>query len=776
MKKIQQKTLLVIASSAFLFLVFLFLLVKPILLAPYLELEQNTLKRNSIRVQNNVYSEIDNLASLNRDWAVWDDTYFFLLGESENYIQRNLADETFINNKLSFMIFTDLKKDIIFQKGFDYRNNMEQPITNESIETYLQVDVNHTKFNEKGIVTTSQGVALLSINSVLPSNGKGSPVGYLIMGRYLDDHYIQEKSQELALPLRLAPVHSEVVEKTDVEIIDEDKIKGNVYLETIDEENTYSLSFTVGRQIVQQGKESVHAFFVYQLFGIFVVTILIVFLLNKFILSRISNLAYSLQKIGKEKSLSGRVTVIGKDELSILEKKVNLMLESIEESQIELTKMAYCDSLTNLYNRPYLYKKLDELVTTNHRLAVLFLDLDGFKPINDSLGHFTGDVILKEISMRLKEHLPSSQMISRLGGDEFVIILEDISDVKGTCKEILQLLAQSFVVKGLTVQITGSIGISFYPEDGKTPEELVQKADIAMYEAKRNGKNKFYFFHELNEDSYYKTFVSLERDLRHAIDNEELELYYQPIVKSDDKKVIGAEALLRWHHPDKGLISPLTFIPIAEEIGIMNSIGEWVLKTSFEQVKEWHNAGYTDFMLSINLSKTQMLDDTFITIVDNALKQFQLSSHLIEFEITESVVGKFHQEVINFTKQLRDRKLRVALDDFGTGESSLIYLKELKVDTIKIDRNFIKQIPMDKFDTGLLNSIIFMCENLNIDIVCEGIETKQQFEFLRQRGQFKLQGYLFSMPVPKDEFEKLLHEAHKRLEEILYLGEEQNKT
>lgn len=754
--KLKFKTLLVVVSSIIIFFVFLLILVRPILLDSYLELEYSGISKDITRVKNSLDIEMHHLHSLNRDWAVWDETYYFIKDRDLGYINSNLLDDTFVNNEVNFMIYLNSDKDVVFQKGFDYRNEEQLPISPEDLTMYVNLTEEKKTL---GILNTSQGITMVSVHPTITSDGTGVPNGHLLMGRHMDKFYMKEKGGNLALDLTVTSKNI-TPDLMSIDILDEETAQGNLYIQLLNSEEFLSFSFIIERDIFKRGKDSVNTFFFYYFVGLILFTILIIVLLNKYILSRIFNLTFTLRKIQKRKDLTIRVGVNGRDELSYLEKRINHMLASIELAHKELKNIAYCDALTGLYNRGYLFEKFNTLLERrNIKIAVVFLDLDGFKPVNDTLGHKMGDSLLKKVSKRLQELFSKNATITRLGGDEFIILLEyqqGIDDVKSVTEELINCLKGIKQINGFPLEVTGSVGVSLYPEDGETPHDLVQKADIAMYEAKRNGKNQYYFYNELKEDSYYMSFGHLERDLRRALDNQELELYYQPIINSEDYHIIGVEALLRWNHPVKGMISPLRFIPIAEEIGLMNSIGEWVLRTSINQVQQWHQDGFDDISLYVNLSKTQMVNEEFLTAIDLILKESHFPSEHLQFEITENTVGDSRKEVKAFTEQLRKRNLRIALDDFGTGLSSLVYLRELNVDTIKIDRHFIMHIPMNKFDTALLSSIISMCNNLGIEVVAEGIETKEQLSFIKSEGCKKLQGFIFSKPIDKDDFERLL--------------------
>ncbi|MGX6445073.1 putative bifunctional diguanylate cyclase/phosphodiesterase [Neobacillus sp. K501] len=430
------------------------------------------------------------------------------------------------------------------------------------------------------------------------------------------------------------------------------------------------------------------------------------------------------------------------------------------EEQIEY--MAYYDDLTRLPNRNLFYKRLNqEMVRASEnqkKLAVMFMDLDRFKTINDSLGHHIGDLLLQAVSERLKTLLNDHPIISRIGGDEFTIVLpsDQNSEYENLAKEVIELFTRPFLLEGHEIFITPSIGISLFPDHGNTEDELIKKADLAMYYAKDRGKNNFYVY-TTGLEKIHSRKMKLENYLRRAIEKHELSLHYQPKVELTTGKIIGMEALIRWNHPILGNISPLEFIPLAEESGLIISIGEWVLKTACQQNKEWQKFGVPCIPISVNVSARQLNSDIVGTVF-KVLQETQLDPSCLELEITESVMQNINESSL-ILNELKDLGIQLSLDDFGTGYSSLSYLSHLPVDSVKIDRSFIHDI-LNNNGGILVKTIIDMGRNLNFSVIAEGVENEQQIRFLRENNCFIAQGYYYSPPVPKEKMLPLLLQSN----------------
>ncbi|MFJ7969837.1 EAL domain-containing protein [Psychrobacillus sp. NPDC096389] len=439
------------------------------------------------------------------------------------------------------------------------------------------------------------------------------------------------------------------------------------------------------------------------------------------------------------------------------------------------TYLANYDPLTRLPNRKLFREKLEQAIiignTLNQKVAVMYLDLDRFKYINDTLGHTLGDKLLIEIAKRLKYCLGENAIVARLGGDEFGILLSNfyMQQAKERSKSIIEALDKPFLIENYNLFVTTSIGISIYPHDGNDSLTLMKNADSALYKAKELGKNNFQVFSSSLNVQTYKIF-SLESSLRHAIELGQLELYYQPKVCPNTYEIVGAEALIRWNHPEWGIVSPDEFIPLAEETGLITEIGHWVKRTACIQNKKWQDANLPKIPISINLSANRFLERSLITSVMDVLEETKLESKYFEIEITESSLLENEKIVFSVLEGLKRLGVKVALDDFGTGYSSLSSLKRFKglIEILKIDRTFINDLtPHDTADSNFIaNMIIQLSQQLQMSVVAEGVETTDQLEVLNNYNCDTIQGYLFSKPVPAAIFEKLLRKGKLVPEEM----------
>ncbi|WP_199221433.1 bifunctional diguanylate cyclase/phosphodiesterase [Desulfonatronum sp. SC1] len=444
-----------------------------------------------------------------------------------------------------------------------------------------------------------------------------------------------------------------------------------------------------------------------------------------------------------------------------------------------LYKLAYYDSLTDLPNRTFFLDRLEYLLKTNKRYghtgALLFLDLDAFKRINDSLGHGVGDELLKVISLRMLDclrgmvpvvRLDSGDMAARLGGDEFAVILSNLEQPDTAANVALRItehLARPITVGSHQVSVTSSIGITLFPQDGEDVETLMKNADLAMYNAKRRGPNAFLFYRDFMNVTVRKR-LALEHHLRRAIAENELSLHYQPQINLTTGQVVGLEALLRWDNPELGMIPPLEFIPIAEENGLIISIGEWVLRAACTQAKAWLDQGVPLPRVGVNIALSQLIHGGFLAMVDDVLAETTLPPRLLEMEITESMLMSDPDGVARVLHKLRERGIKVAIDDFGTGYSSLGRLRDLPIDCLKIDRCFIRGISMGMRDEPILNAMIGMAAALDLRVVAEGVESAGQVDFLRSSHCPEVQGFLFSHPLSASQAEIFLRDNSRARE------------
>lgn len=435
-----------------------------------------------------------------------------------------------------------------------------------------------------------------------------------------------------------------------------------------------------------------------------------------------------------------------------------------EKMEKNLWDMAHLDTLTRLPNRALLHQRLQHTLTTASRqqqkIALLFLDLDNFKNINDSYGHGIGDEVLISAAKVMSNCIRKQDTLARSGGDEFVILLENISDnleAYRVAQKILDTLSQSPPIEGTNTTLTASIGISIYPDDTRSADELLRNADTAMYQAKRNGRNNYSYYESSLTEAIQQQLL-VEAELRQALIAEQFELYYQPLFTSSDNKIIGAEALIRWNHPDKGQIAPGTFIPIAEKSTLIAQIGTWVLKQACSQGKIWLDDEIEFERISVNLSMRQLVEGCSEQI-KSILEKTKFPADKLELEVTESLLMEKGDTAISELVQLQDLGISIAMDDFGTGYSSLHQIRTLPLNKLKIDRSFIMELPNNEEDAILAKMIIAMGKGLSLTVVAEGVETSEQQQFLLNEGCELLQGYLLGKPMPANELKALL--THK---------------
>jgi diguanylate cyclase (GGDEF)-like protein len=452
------------------------------------------------------------------------------------------------------------------------------------------------------------------------------------------------------------------------------------------------------------------------------------------------------------------------EDLALLDVASRLAAVAIEQRGLtdRLAHQAHHDALTGLPNRVLFEDRLAMAIAHAHRqnrqLAVLFLDLDQFKVINDSLGHGLGDRLLQAVAARLEASMREGDTVARQGGDEFILLLPWIAnavDAAKVARKILETVRQPFHLDDRDLYVTTSIGVSVYPEDGDSVAALIKNSDSALYRAKERGRDGVQLYAPaMNAQAAER--LNLESSLRRALPLGQFELYYQPVVDAVRREPVGVEALLRWRHPERGLLAPGDFISLAEITGLIGQIGPWALRTACGQAKRWHDRGHEGLLLSVNVSPRQFLEGDLVSQVASALDETGLDPSLLELEITESVAMQHAEATIGMLGRLKGLGVRVAIDDFGTGYSSLAYLKRFPLDTLKIDRSFVHDIHNDPVAAAISTAVIVMAHTLKLRVVAEGVESEEQHEFLAANGCDGMQGYLFGRPVPATTCESLL--------------------
>lgn len=453
--------------------------------------------------------------------------------------------------------------------------------------------------------------------------------------------------------------------------------------------------------------------------------------------------------------------------LSSIGVAVGFSLENLRQKEL-IRHLAYHDGLTNLPNRMLFEDRLSVALAQARRrkqmVAVMFVDMDRFKVVNDTVGHALGDRLLKDIAERLSGLVRDGDTVARMGGDEFTILLADGSglvEAAEVAERILDACRRPWPLDAREFRVTASIGIAMYPNDAEDVESLIRNADAAMYRAKNQGGDAYHFYTPAMNATIGRRVV-LESDLRRALDRREFVVHYQPQVNIDTGQVVGMEALVRWQHPERGVVLPADFIGVAEETGLIVQLGEWVLRSACSQLKAWQQLGLPPVRVAVNLSARQFQLRDLKNIVALALEETGLDPHCLHLEITESVAMQDAEYTISLLRELREMGVQIAIDDFGTGHSSLSYLTRFPIDVLKIDRSFVTDLTTDPNDAAIASTIIAMAHNLNLKVIAEGVETKEQLAILWQHQCDEMQGYLFSKPVPAEEAETILRRHQRR--------------
>jgi diguanylate cyclase (GGDEF)-like protein len=734
---LQSKSLFLIVLALITLITSLFAASHIILLGSYRQLEKKQTLRNVERVQNSLSNELANLDNSASDWAGWDDTYVYIKDHNEEYQASNLIPTTFVQLRINLMAFVQANGEIVYAGHFD-RNTAEARNFPGLFQSRLP-DLLRLRDEEeaiKGILLLPEGPLLFAARSILTSKRQGPSRGTVFMGRFLDRAEVDRLSAitqlsfslfryaDPGLPDDATQARDLLIEEKSpfIRPLNKTSVAGYTLLADVFGRPALLLQINMPRDIYRQGKKSIVYFLIWvTLIGLGVVA-LTHWLVGKLVLSR----------------------------------------KRQEQSEQRLEFLATHDPITNLPNRTLFLDLLRQSLAYAQRnqlaVAVLQIDLDHFKVVNDSLGHAVGDQMLRALTTRLQKCCRAGDTLAHLGGDAFAILLPDLNDAQNaaTVAQKLQAAVKApFSLAGQELFTTISIGITVAPLDAEDAEALLQNADLAVYQAKAQGRNTYQFFAtEMNTRTL--TRLGLEKDLRRALERQEFLLHYQPRIDLTSNRITGMEALVRWQHPERGLVQPLEFIPLAEETGLILPIGEWVLRTACAQNRAWQQAGLPALRVSVNLSACQLRQADLINRIGRILTETGLKPEYLELEITESVLMVDIQSTLQILTAIREKGITLAMDDFGTGYSSLSYLKLFPLDYVKIDRSFVRDMTQNPNDAALVRTIIAMTENLNLHSVAEGVETAEQLAFLRRYGCKVVQGYYFSPPVPAEEFVKLL--------------------
>jgi len=828
--QIGTKTLVTISSTFIGLTIALFFISQVFLLGSFKDYEERDTALNVVRVINALQGEIENLHSLNLDWASWDDSYGFVGDRNPEFIRSNLNNETLAKQRLDLITFLNKSGDVVFSKAIDHYSIKDTGFPEEfrpfiASEGLLSA-VRLPEAGQSGIIKLGNRFMIVSSRPILTSEGNGPGRGALIMGRYLDDNELMRLSAKTYLPVKLLSYDEDFLESLGEEASRPLDGKENIMTRAASNEAVWGYgivkdiagapAFVLGlelpREIYRQGQASLSYFMAYLLLAALVSAAVIILLVKKTVLSRVLNLSRAAGEIGRTGDLSVRVQAAGEDEISALSVEINRMLHSLEGLEAErkcseekirkandelearvrertaelvrtnaelndeiterkrveeaMKEMVYHDYLTGLPNRMLFTDRLNQLIARSNRTtgiiaAVVVMGVDRFKVVNNSLGHSAGDELIKKISHKAQSALRDTDTVARIGGDEFALLLPDISRIEGipaVLERVLSFLRMPIELMGHSLFITASMGVAVFPHDGADSTALLKNAEAAMHHAKTKGGNTFEMYDpEMAKKALDR--LTIGNRLRKALDREEFVLHYQPLYDLREKRFTGAEALIRWRDPEAGrLVPPMSFIPIAEETGIITPIGEWGLLKACTFAKKVQDSGYGRLGMSVNISPRMFEEQGFAENVVDILKVSGLDPQNLKLEITESLLMAHLDEAAKKISRLKNAGIRFSIDDFGTGYSSLAYLQSLSIDEIKIDRSFIMGLPSDRF---IVNAIINLAHNLNLEVIAEGVETQEQLDFLVEHKCDKIQGFLFAKPMPEDEFLKLMAENNR---------------
>ena len=768
--KLRKKITLFIACISIFGLGVTYLFIHLILLNRFDKLDEADLQNTLHDITASYNDELQMMQTSLVNYSMWDDTYQFVASASpehdfthNSYILSNYDKTTYETNNFQMMALLNKQGEAVYGGTFNGSEDDEvKPLSDEYSKLFSRfkekgVSLKSTSDRKSGIVLLDEGPMLITILPIVKSSNLGIIQGTAIAGRWVDAKEVERIGRLSPLGITITPVTSSLTleqnigQDTWASSRTKHLLTGHTLMDDMFGNPGVVLTIEQPREIYESGLQSIRTFRPI-FFSITILTSLgILLYVNRSILKRMESLHRKIRAISSSQDLSIRITSTVHDEFSNVENEFNLMISSLQSAQEKLQLQAKLDPLTQLPNRTLFFTKLNEAIENaklnQTQIALLFIDIDNFKTVNDTWGHDYGDAILKEIARRITLSVGDTNLTSRLGGDEFTILLANIQqeeDITIHLHKIQKVLSEPHRIHGQLLYSTASIGVSVYPENGQDAEFLVKQADLAMFHVKENGRNNFFQYSHTLEESVRRKKV-LRQQLLSAIANQELEVHYQPILSTETLEIRKVEALLRWSSPTYGAISPAEFIPLAESNGSIVNIGKWVFQQVCEDLRCFHEQ-CPSLRAAVNISAMQLMQPSLMYDLLGAIKKNSLTPSDLELEITESILMS-GDSFFTSLQQLRENGFRISLDDFGTGFSSLSYLRRFPVDVIKIDRSFISEITDWTSDDTLVKAIIELSHNLGLLVVSEGIELKTQFDMLRSLGTDEMQGYYISRPI-----------------------------
>ncbi len=689
------------------------------------------------------------------DWSVWTNAYDFVQNRNEAFVENNMGADTLENLGVGAMIFLDQNREVVyseFNQFYELGNKEEKnDFTNELIRY-----VNSSGVTQSAVYGTDFGPVVFMSHPIVKSDGTGEPGGTLILIQKIGPDFMAAMSAQAKTKLSISPLsHQQLTVDQD-----EQFSRVSLPLQSVYQDANWELNFSVKRTYYTNTQTMLET----GMFGLVVLGLGLLMTLfwtvNQIITKRLMRIVNELKSITKERNsrLRIRLQPNQQDEIEEMAVSMNEVLDALEQTQKESLTRAFRDSLTRLPNRLAVEEMFMNLPESSKSIGVMGIDLDNFRRINDQFGQRTGDAMLTFFASRLMFYKEDG-FVARIGADEFILIHPDwtTEELLIVANQLVKDLREWGLKQGMN-HLTLSIGIDELIEPSHhSYEVMMARLDVVLHEVKVSGKDKILSYQEIEDGSHYLQALEMERDLRYALRHDEFELYYQPIVSPQPFQVRGVEALIRWHHPTKGFISPGVFIPVAEQLGLISDVGRWVLNHAITEIQEYIE--HFDLFLSINVSKRQILDDSFLEALEETLMKTGFPPHRLHVEITESEVGGNVYELQQFIQALKGMGVKISLDDFGVGTSSLSFLQSLHLDIVKIDQNFVKGIPENKFDRALLEGLYQTFQTLGLEIVTEGVERPEQLAFVLEYSGSLIQGYHYSKPIPVNELHLYLRKT-----------------
>lgn len=771
-------------------------------------LEDDDISAQVHRAKKAIDNRILILETLALDWATWDETYDFMEDHNLEFIASNIDDNTFDILDVNIILLIDQEGQIVFGEQLALESEIITPISLQDLKDSGILSL-HERQNEgqSGIVVMNHQAMIISLQPVLKSDGSGPARGKMIFGKYIDEEIIQLLSDDLRAEISVQLIENELAEDMntetlEVEVVNDELILAHTFIDDLTAENTLKVTIEYPRILMNKGLVGIKMSRFLLPLAQLTILLLLLIVLNKTVLNKLSILNSQVKEIIHRGNVKDRISYnAGYDELGELASNMNDMLsvneslhsevegardqlevkiqertgelqitnkrlevEIIERQKIqdEVTFLAYHDNLTSLPNRLLFTDRLLQIIEQAKRLeryiSVMFIDLDDFKVINDTLGHSVGDQLLLQVASRLSSVIRKNDTVCRIGGDEFVLLINGYKDARNLqiiAEKIVSSFKQPFLLLEQAYMITCSMGIAQYPIDGEDVEELLKNADIAMYRAKGLGKNQYEFCTEDLKNLALETMMFTNK-LHRAIDRHELQLYYQPQINGVTGTIEGVEALLRWELPEEGFIPPSKFIPIAEKTRLILPIGEWVLRTACEQTRRWLDKGYKPLRMAVNFSVYQITNPNVVDLVKCVLKEYNIDPSMLEIELTESIAMERNVGIETTLNKLKELGISLSIDDFGKEYSSLSRLKDLPIDRVKIDMSFVHGIGVSHKDESITKAVILLANNMGMKTIAEGVETEDQLAFLNHKMCDEVQGYYLYKPMSAEKMDEVL--------------------